>query len=192
MIQEAYPDSVRVVFKHFPQEFGCDGQKAAEAAECAKEQGAVWEYHDLLIDNREDIGDAKLKELAGVLGLDLKRFEGCLDGGVMRQRVERDLREGIALGLRWTPGVYVNGGYVYSQDDPGVSMKRVGEIVEEEVKRVGRGRVLREEESEGEGRQRGQAEDSDDAGLGFEVARGRAEPRMERGKKVTRPVGQVF
>lgn len=39
---------VRLIFKNYPLPFHSSAQKAAEAAECAKEQGKFWEMHDRL------------------------------------------------------------------------------------------------------------------------------------------------
>lgn len=42
------PGKVQFFYKHFPLPFHPNAQKAAEAAECAKEQSKFWEMHDKL------------------------------------------------------------------------------------------------------------------------------------------------
>lgn len=49
-----YGDKVRLVYKHYPLSFHANAQKAAEAAECARDQGKFWEMHDLLFEKQTD------------------------------------------------------------------------------------------------------------------------------------------
>lgn len=47
-----YPGKVNLYYKHFPlTQIHQYAQKAAEASECAADQGKFWEYHDILFDN---------------------------------------------------------------------------------------------------------------------------------------------
>lgn len=48
-IIETYPNDVRLIYRQFPlTSIHPSAQKAAEASECAAEQGKFWEYHDKL------------------------------------------------------------------------------------------------------------------------------------------------
>lgn len=54
-ILEDYKGSVRLIYKHFPlNAIHKNAQKAAEAVECAKDQGKFWELHDKLLENQSD------------------------------------------------------------------------------------------------------------------------------------------
>lgn len=103
---------VRLEYKHFIV-VGEESWWAAEAAECAAEQGRFWEYHDLLFRRQggENIGTfakVKLKGLATELKLDRDAFDKCLDSDIYKARVEADIAEGRALGVQSTPSFFVN------------------------------------------------------------------------------------
>ena len=46
-----YPD-IEIAFKHFPLNFHAAARPAAEASECAREQGKFWEYADKIFENQ--------------------------------------------------------------------------------------------------------------------------------------------
>jgi protein-disulfide isomerase len=84
-------------------------QKAAEATECADEQGKFWEYHDLVFANQSAIDVDSLKGYAGQLGLDTGTFDECLDSGEQNSEVEKDLEDARASGASGTPAFFING-----------------------------------------------------------------------------------
>jgi protein-disulfide isomerase len=106
---------VRYLFRNFPlHSIHPQAQKAAEASECAGEQGAYWEMHELLFDGQADWSgkadaEAQFKAMAAQLGLDQAEFDGCLDGGTYAERVASDQQEGAELGVTGTPGFSING-----------------------------------------------------------------------------------
>lgn len=91
---------------------GADAQRAAEASDCAADQGAYWRYHDTLFLNQqspEGFSAPRLKRIAETLGLDTAAFNACLDGGEKRAEVEAEVAEGQAQGVDSTPTVFING-----------------------------------------------------------------------------------
>lgn len=108
-IEETYGDQVQVVFKDFPLPFHEDARLAAEAGHCAREQGAFWEYHDKLFANQKALGVAKLKTYASQLGLEENQFGECLEGRTYSDKVQTNMAEGQALGVRGTPAYFING-----------------------------------------------------------------------------------
>jgi len=97
------------VFRHFPLSFHTHAQKAAEAAECANEQGKFWEMHDMLFEKRTALGVDNLKKYAEELGLDTDKFNKCLDSDKYASRITRDIRVGQNAGVTGTPSLFVNG-----------------------------------------------------------------------------------
>lgn len=108
-VRASYPGQVRVVYRHFPLTFHKDAPKAAEASMCANQQGKFWQYHDALYARQEALAVDDLKAAAFTLGLDLKRFEACLDSGEMKSVVAADQQESERLGVSSTPAFFVNG-----------------------------------------------------------------------------------
>ncbi len=110
-IQSEYIDTgkVRLVYRDFPISNHQYAQKAAEAAECADEQGMFWEYHDKLFENQEQLSTENFKKWASELGIDSIQFDECLDSGRMAGEVQSDLKEGRSYGVRGTPTFFING-----------------------------------------------------------------------------------
>jgi protein-disulfide isomerase len=105
-----YKGKVRLVYKHFPLGFHPNAQKAAEASECADEQGKFWEYHDKLFENQANgLSIDKFKQWAKDLGLDTNKFNDCLDSGKYAQKVQADYQEGAQKGVDGTPATFING-----------------------------------------------------------------------------------
>ncbi|MDQ1592601.1 MAG: hypothetical protein QOG71_3228 [Pyrinomonadaceae bacterium] len=104
-----YGDRVRLVVRDFPLEMHENAPKAAEAAEAARAQGKYWEYAKVLFANQKALGVDKLKEYATQVGLDRQKFDAALDSGQMADKVQRDMMDGLRLGLRGTPSFFING-----------------------------------------------------------------------------------
>lgn len=101
---------VKLVFRNFAF-LGPESQAAAEAAECADEQGKFWEFHDRLYasqagENRGAFSKANLKRMGDALGLGAS-FAACVDSGRYAERVQGDTKAGEAKGVRATPTLFV-------------------------------------------------------------------------------------
>lgn len=104
----AYGAQVQFVWKDFPV-ITAQSPKAAEAGQCAFDQGKFWEYHDYLYENARSLGVNDLKSYAAQLGLDTEKFNACLDSGQNRAKVEQNLNEARTFGFPGTPSFLVNG-----------------------------------------------------------------------------------
>lgn len=109
---------VRYVFKDYPlTSIHPQAVEAAQAARCARDQGAFIEMHDTLF-SRQDAwaGNANATEIfvgfAEEMGLDSDAFSLCLESGEYEEAVLADLEEGTSLGVRGTPTFFINGHYM--------------------------------------------------------------------------------
>lgn len=87
---------------------------AAEASECAGEQDAFWEYHDILFasqagENRGAFNKENLRGFAEELGLDMNAFNECLDSGRHSEFVREQVAAAQSIGVRSTPAFLING-----------------------------------------------------------------------------------
>ncbi len=115
-IQKEYIDTgkARIVYKNLPiTNIHPYAEKAAEAAECAEEQGKFWEYHDLLFQNQKAwvSGNATtlFKEYASTLKLNTTGFNSCLDANKYSSEISKDLQDGRNAGVSGTPTFFING-----------------------------------------------------------------------------------
>ncbi len=123
-ILDDYDGQVRLIYRHFPLSFHENAQKAAEASECAGEQGKFWEMHDIMFANQSDLSVDSLKGFAKDLGLSTSQFNSCLDDGKYTQEVKDEFTEGTTYGVQGTPATFVNGTLV-SGAQPYASFKQV-------------------------------------------------------------------
>ena len=113
-----YPNQVRFVYRHFPLgSIHANAQKAAEAAECAGEQGKFWEMHDLLFANQQAQQPANLEAYAQQLDVNLKQFNACLTSGKMADVVQQDVSDGKKYGVLGTPTFFVNRQMVHNASE---------------------------------------------------------------------------
>lgn len=110
MLLDNYAEEVRFVFRHFPlEEAHPHALAAAEAAECAGEQGKFWEMCDLLFANQTHLQDKNLRAYADQLGLDMAQFIAEMDDHVYLQRIREQIDGGKRSHVHGTPGFFVNG-----------------------------------------------------------------------------------
>jgi protein-disulfide isomerase len=109
-LRTKYGDRMRLVWKDFPlTQIHPQAFVAAQAGNCAREQGKFWEYHDKLFGNQSALQPDGLKKYAADVGLDTAKFNQCLDSAKYEARVQDALGVGGRLGITSTPTVFVNG-----------------------------------------------------------------------------------
>ena len=79
--------------------------KAAEAAHCAGEQGKYWEMHDRLFENQNKL--QPLTPHAEAIGLDVPKFEECLNSGRQAAAIRQDMAEAQKAGVTGTPTFFL-------------------------------------------------------------------------------------
>lgn len=114
---EEQGSQIRYEFMHFPlSSIHRYALEAAQAAECAADQGKFWEFIDIAYENQEDLNSEQLNVWATELGLDFELFSRCLRSGIKKDLVLDEYSKGRDMGVRGTPTFFVNGNPV--QSDP--------------------------------------------------------------------------
>lgn len=98
---------VKYVFRDFPLEFHKQAPKAAEAAQCAGDQGKYREMHDKIFDNQSTIQVDDLKKYAVEIGLSADSFNSCLDSGKYTGEVNKDTDDGRKVSVSGTPTFFI-------------------------------------------------------------------------------------
>lgn len=78
--------------------------KAAEAARCAGEQGKAWEMHDRLLANQKTL--EQWNSHAEAVGLDVAKFEECLNSGRQTSKIRADMAQAEKAGISGTPAFF--------------------------------------------------------------------------------------
>ncbi|HSG73912.1 MAG TPA: DsbA family protein [Nitrosopumilaceae archaeon] len=116
LIEKNYVETgiVNLVYRDFPLDFHKNALPAHIASECADEQNAFWEYHDVLFDKQSEwqsLGFESITErflaYAEELGLDQLTFTTCLQSNEIVQEIQSDLLSGRQYGATGTPTFFI-------------------------------------------------------------------------------------
>lgn len=108
-LREQYGDKIRLVYRDLPlSNIHPNAIPAAEAANCAGEQGQYYPFHEKLLDN-ENLGQAVYEQYAADLMLDMDQFKECVSTRKYQDEVQADIDYAINLGITSTPTFFING-----------------------------------------------------------------------------------
>ncbi len=95
---------VRYFFRHYPLErLHPNAFKAAQAAECALQQGKFWELHDRLFTNQQALADTDLLNHAKAVGMNPGKFQQCVVQPTVTAKIRQDMDDGARAGITGTP-----------------------------------------------------------------------------------------
>ena len=138
-----YQGQIRLVFKQFPNDSACNPNihsdrpsngscLLATAALCAQAQNRFWDYHDALFAMQgKSYPEGELIALAEKLGLAKDTFSSCLRDPATGALLRAEMNEGLGLGVRGTPVLFLNGKVVRGNPPPPIT--RI--LIEKELRR---------------------------------------------------------
>lgn len=111
-----YVDSgkVKLAFRQYAF-LGPASVVAANAAECANDQGKFWDMYEYLYKNQPPESDTSmytsdtLSQAAGTLGMDAGAFKSCMDDTKFQKNIDADMADGQKISVSATPTFFVNG-----------------------------------------------------------------------------------
>jgi protein-disulfide isomerase len=105
---------VRWIFRDLPLSIHRNTMSAHHAAQCAGEQGRFWEMHDQIFFNHgrwvpERRPERALRDLAGAIGVDLRRYDECMSSNRYMARLQQLQADAAARGISSTPTFEIGG-----------------------------------------------------------------------------------
>jgi protein-disulfide isomerase len=108
-VLDTYGDRIRLVYRHYPLKNHPQARPAAEASQCAHEQGKFWPFHNLLFEKPGQLSDEQLKQAAVAVGIEPAAFNACVDSHKYAADVDADMQAGDQAGVSGTPAFFING-----------------------------------------------------------------------------------
>jgi protein-disulfide isomerase len=128
-----YAGKIRFIYRDFPLGGHPEAQPAAEAADCAGDQDAYWEFQDAIFSGLYGYGRSAYEQYALDLELDIDDFTTCLDSRRFQAEVLQDYSDAVRLGVQSTPTFYINDTQVVGAQ-PYETFQR---LIDAELARVG-------------------------------------------------------
>src|SRR5262245_59102455 len=101
-------------YRDFPLQQHPFARLAAHSAACADDQSKYWQQHHSIYDGQQDwaqLRDAapKFRQYAQANGLDLGRYDSCMQSAKYAGRIQASYDEGVQVGVSATPTLMVSG-----------------------------------------------------------------------------------
>ncbi|MFO8058862.1 MAG: thioredoxin domain-containing protein [bacterium] len=127
-VHNEYPEKARIVFKFKPRARRDVAGDVHVIALEAWRQGKFHELLDLVLEQRRDLTEQDLANLAKEAGLDMEAYKKALDDNKARRPLIKDLQDARHARVKRTPAVFVNGKFL-----PEVNKSSILEAIEKKV-----------------------------------------------------------
>jgi protein-disulfide isomerase len=127
-LKAEFGEQISFTFRHFPV-ITHQSPRAAEAGQCAAEQGQFWTFHDFIYEQTPlaELSPDQLRSYASAIGLEMEQFNACLHSGQFASYVSRDQQAAMVAGARGTPTFFINGRQV------GFSFQDMASVIQDEL-----------------------------------------------------------
>lgn len=101
-------ENIEFVYKHFPKtELFPHSNLAAQAVECADDQGMFWQSITYIYKTQETVDPDFLYDLPEFLSIDDVKYSECLDSGKYLEKVNQQYEEGKSRGVTNVPTTFI-------------------------------------------------------------------------------------
>jgi protein-disulfide isomerase len=138
-VVQRYPTQVRVVFRNFPLDSGCNRKmdrpmhpyacEAAKTTVCAAKQGKFEPVYQTLFEHQTSLAPGRVAQLAQDAGLDPAQLAGCVASPETNIAISRDVEDAVNLGIQSTPTFFINGHKMEGALPPAVWNKVIDELL---------------------------------------------------------------
>ncbi|MBE7191348.1 MAG: thioredoxin domain-containing protein [Gordonia polyisoprenivorans] len=110
-----YRGRVTFVLRYFPIPSHINAERAARAVEAAARQGHLEPMYKQMYETQDQWGEQQtpkddvFRGFARDLGLDLTQYDATYNDSATRDRIRRDVADGVALGVQGTPTFFIDG-----------------------------------------------------------------------------------
>lgn len=114
-LRSQHAETLTVVQRYFPLPGHQNGMNAALAVEAAAQQGEYDQMQQTMFTTQDQWGESTedksdvFRGFAQDLGLDMTAYDAAIADPATTKRVELDIADGFALGVRGTPTFFLNG-----------------------------------------------------------------------------------
>ena len=128
-----FEGKIKFNFRHFPlTKIHQRSMKAAEASLAAAQMGKFWEMHNILFENRRQLGTTSLKLYSKEAGVVNKHFLDELINSTYGWQIRNDFQDGVNKGVKDIPAFFVNGEQVSGKG----SFENLSKEIETALKKV--------------------------------------------------------
>lgn len=114
-MRKQYAGDVTFVMRYFPLPSHFNSERAARTVEAAARQGRLEDMYTMMFETQASWGESRepaddlFRTYAEDLGLDMAQFDADYADPEVAARVQRDVDDGIELGVECTPTFFING-----------------------------------------------------------------------------------
>lgn len=114
-LRQQYDGRVTFVLRYFPMPGHVNAERAARAVESAARQGRLEQMYSRMYQTQAEWGEGReplddlFRSFAEDLGLDLEQYDADYASPEVAARVQRDIDDGLSLGVQGTPTFFVDG-----------------------------------------------------------------------------------